>query len=196
MSFPVSQWMVMPDASASPAFALNRFAVARVQGGEEVVEARKTLVVPVELLVGTLEEAVPGEQLPLRLPREGDVHRGSLADPAQRHQPARQCLHDALAVDTVADQQPRPGRRGEGNRDLELGIVAPAGPLVGVSPAAVEDVFALRMRFQIAGHDADNAAVDLGDQMPGSPSGADRGRTRFLDGGEKRVRDERVIGRL
>ncbi len=38
--------------------ALDRLAVARIQGGEEVVEGRKALIVPVELLVGALEEAV------------------------------------------------------------------------------------------------------------------------------------------
>jgi hypothetical protein len=170
--------------------------VARVQRRQEVVEARKALIVPVELLVGALQEAVLGEQLPLGLAREGDMDGGGLADAAQRYEATRQRVHDALGVDAVADQQPRPGRGGEGNRDLELRIIAPAGALIGVRPAAVEDVLALGMRFQIAGHDSGDAATDFGHEMPRAPAGADRRRTRFLNCRQKRVRNERVIGRF
>jgi len=58
MSLPVSQWMVMPAAVASRRSRLIALRWARVQRGEKVVESRKALVVPVELLVGTLQEAV------------------------------------------------------------------------------------------------------------------------------------------
>ncbi len=53
--------------------ALDRLAVARIERGEEIVETGVTLVVPVELLVGALQETVFGEELPFRLAREGDV---------------------------------------------------------------------------------------------------------------------------
>ena len=147
-----------------------------------------------ELLVGALEEAVLGEQLPLRLAGESDVHRGSLADTAQRHQPARQRFHDVLAVNAVADQQPRSRRRRERNRNLQLRIVPPAGALIGIGPAAVEDIFALRVRFQIAGHDAGDAAADLGHEVSRPPAGARSRRTRFLNRRQKRMGDEGVIG--
>ena len=53
-------------------------------------------------------------------------------------------------------QQARPGHRRERHRDDQLGIIAPAGPLVSVGPAPVEDVFALGMVLQIHRRDAED----------------------------------------
>ena len=69
------------------------------------------VVVPVKLLVVALQEAVLGQKLPFGFAREGDVNRGGLGRAAQRHQPARQRIADAVGIDAVADQQPRAGRR-------------------------------------------------------------------------------------
>jgi hypothetical protein len=63
----------MPSADNLAALALDGLAVARVQGGEEIIEGVVALIVPVELLVGPLQEAVFGQELPLRLARKGDV---------------------------------------------------------------------------------------------------------------------------
>ena len=57
-----------------------------------------------------------------------------------------------------------------GTDDLQLRIVAAAGALVGIGPAAVEDILALRMRFQIAGHDADDLVVESSRSDAGRPS--------------------------
>ena len=100
--------------------------------------------------------------------------------------PLASAVADPLAVDAVADQQPRAGRRREGNRGLQLRIIAAAGALIGVRPAAVEHVFALRVRFQIAGHDAGDRAVELGHEMPRAPAGARRRPSRKLRRRQKR----------
>src|SRR5258708_13379203 len=71
--------------------------------------------------------------------------------------------------------------------------MAPAGPLIGIGPAAVEDVFSLRMRFQIARHDAGDGAVEPGHQMARSPAGARAGRAGDFQGRKKCMRDEWVI---
>ena len=148
--------MVMPAATRLAALALDRLAMARIEAGKEIVEGRKTLVVPVKLLVGALQEAVLGEKFPFGFAREGHMHRRGLADAAQRDEAACERRADLLAIDVVADQEARAGRRRERNRALQLRIIAAAGALIGIGPAAVEHVFALRMRFQIAGHDADD----------------------------------------
>src|ERR1700722_11318908 len=55
--------------------ALDRLAVTRIEGGEEILEAAITLVMPVELLVGTLQEALFGEKFPLGFARERHMDR-------------------------------------------------------------------------------------------------------------------------
>ena len=51
----------------------------------------------------------------------------------------------------------RPGHRRERHGDLQLGIIVAAGPLVGVGPGMVEDVFALAVGLQVAGRAAATA---------------------------------------
>ena len=60
------------------AFAADHFALARGERGEEVIEGRVAGVDPVELTVGALQIAARAEQFPLRLRKEGDVHRGGI----------------------------------------------------------------------------------------------------------------------
>ena len=71
-----------------------------------------------------------------------------------------------------------------GHRGLQLRVIAPAGTLMSVRPAAVEDVLALRMRFQIAGHDADDLAAEPCQEMPRTPAGAGAGRAGSFGGGK------------
>ena len=95
---------------------------------------------------------------------------------------------DLLGVGGRAHQQPPAGRRRERHRHLELGVVLAAGALVGLGPAAVEHVFAPRMRFQIAGHGAGNGAVrGLGEQVLRLPAGPRRGRAGGLQAMQKIV---------
>ena len=52
----------------------------------------------------------------------------------------------------VSREQSGAGRRRERHRDLELWIIAPAGALESIRPAMVEDIFAIAVRFAIAGN--------------------------------------------
>ena len=80
----------MPAGQRVAPLALDRLAMARIEGGEEIVEGAVALIVPVELLVGALQEAMFGEKFPFGFAGKGDVNRGGLGGLAQRHQPARQ----------------------------------------------------------------------------------------------------------
>src|SRR6266480_6591017 len=57
------------------------------------------------------------------------------------------------------------------NRDLQFRVVAPARAFIGIGPAAVEHILALRVRFQKARHDASDGAVAPGQQVARSPAG-------------------------
>ena len=53
----------------------------------------------------------------------------------------------------------RPGRRRERHCDLQFRVIAAAGALIGFGPAAIEHIFAERMGFKVARHDADERAA-------------------------------------
>ncbi len=55
--------------------ALDRLALARRERAEEIVERRVVRILPMELLVGALEEAEFAEQTLLAFRRERDMHR-------------------------------------------------------------------------------------------------------------------------
>ncbi len=154
------------------ALPLDGLALARRQRLEEGVEAGVAGVLPVELLVGAPQEALLGEVAALRLRHEGDVDGGRLLPPAQLPQARRQRGSHRLGVGARPHQQAPSGRGRERHGHLELGVVVAAGALVGLGPAAVEHVLAARMRFQIAGHRAEERAVRaFREQMLGLPAG-------------------------
>ena len=77
-SEPVSHATSMPGSSAS---LRSRRIVLRLRddsAAQEIVEGRVAVILPVELLVGALQEAVLAEQAPFGLGQEGDVHRRHL----------------------------------------------------------------------------------------------------------------------
>ena len=123
------------------------------------------------------------------------MHRGRFAQAASSIRPAREAAPHRIGALARRDEQP-PARRGrERHRHLQLRIIAAAGALIGVGPAGIEHVFAARVRFQIARHDAgDRAVVGFGDEMLRLPAGARRGRAGRLQGGQESMRDEGVIG--
>ena len=180
MSLPVRRWIVIPAASGLAPFALDRLAVTRVQRGQEIVKRPVAFIVPVKLLVVAQQEAVLAQKLRFRLAGKGHMHGGGVGRVAQRHQAARERGSDLLAIDAIADQQPWAGGGRKRHRGLQFWIIAPARALIGIRPAAVEDVFALRMRFQIAGHDAGDLAVEPRQEMPRHPSRCGRRPSRRL----------------
>ena len=81
----------------------------------------------------------------------------------------------ALGIRPGRTSRRGPGRRRERHRRLELRVIAAAGALKGVGPAMVEDIFAHRMRFEIAGKDRGRPAVGaVEDEMLAEPAGLSR----------------------
>ena len=62
-------------------------------------------------------------------------------------------------------QEPRPGRRGVGNRAGELGVVGESVALVGVRPLPVEDVLSVTVRLQVKWNSTDKLAFVMEQQM-------------------------------
>src|SRR6516162_7401349 len=146
--------------------------MTRIERGQEVVERRKTLVAPVKLLVGPLQEAVASQNFPFLLACKRHMDRRGATDFAQGDQPACERCADLFAIDITTQQQPRAGSRCEGNGALQLRVIASTRALIGISPAAIEYIFALRMRLQKARHDTDDAAANFCKQVPRRPAGA------------------------
>src|SRR6476646_5843337 len=127
--------------------------LARGERAEKFVEARIALVLPVELLIGAFEEAEFAAELPFLLGEKGDVQAGDAEPGADLHSRLEQ-ERLALAFALAGTHQQAPARDGsERDRDLELRIIVAAGACIGVGPAMVEHVFALRVRFEVAGYD-------------------------------------------
>ena len=177
------------------AFAADRLALARGERVEEVVEVAIALVDEVELAVGARQVAGLGERCcsasvaKVTCSEEAPILPVSVAPAAA----SRRAV--LVGVRAGPDQQAPAGHRREGHRRLELGIVAPAGALIGVGPAMVEDVFAHGMALQVAGHDRRRAAVGAVEhEVLAEPAGLARGRAGFLQRPEEIVRQERVVG--
>jgi len=63
------------DAAGKRGFTLlaDGLALARAERGKKLIEARVAVILPVELLAGSLQEPGGAEALPLSLRREGDM---------------------------------------------------------------------------------------------------------------------------
>ena len=71
---------------------------------------------------------------------------------------------------------------------MQFRIVVAARALIGIGPAVIENIFALRMRFRIAGGCPDELSAGfLRQEMHGLPSGTVADRARKFKGGEKVV---------
>jgi hypothetical protein len=135
----------------------------------------------VELLIGALQEAELAGEFPFCAREERNVQRRQVEPLGELDC----CLeHDRLALYCVCarpHQESFAGDRREGHRRLELRIVAAAAARVGVGPAVVEDIFAERVGFQIAGHAASELTlIVLEQEMLRQPTGLGRGRTALF----------------
>ena len=134
-----------------------------------------------ELLVGALQESALAEEVELRLGGEGDVNAGRLIEPAQLDQACGERLAGDIGMRARLDQEPASGRRRERHGDLELRIIVAAGALVGLGPAAVEDVFAARVAFDVAGRGGEQRAVGgFDDEVLRLPAGPPADRAGLL----------------
>src|SRR5689334_15273363 len=98
-----------------------------------------------ELLVGALQIALAGKQTRFVLGQERDVDRRDVALVAERDQAGRERFLHRGGLRTGPREEARAGRRRERHADLELRVVAAPGALIGIGPAMVEDILALRM---------------------------------------------------
>ena len=96
---------------------------------------------------------------------------------------------------SVAHEQARAGDRREGHGGLQLRIIVAAGALIGVGPGMVEDILAVGVGFQIAGHAGGDAACGvLQHEMLRQPAGLPRGRSALFQRVKKGMGDEWVAG--
>ena len=144
--------------------AADGLALARGQRGEEIIEVAIAGICPVELLVGALEKALLAEELPFRLGRESDVNPRCVIDPAKLYQACGKPLAGDFGVRSCPHQEPPPSGGRERHRDLEFRIIVAARALVGLGPAAVEDILAARMALDVAGRCAEQRSVRGFDQ--------------------------------
>ena len=121
------------------------------------------------------------------------MHRGGVRAPADIDKRSASARAHRLACGPGRTSRRRPGRRRERHRDLQLGVVAAAGALIGFGPAMVEHVFAARMGFHVAGHGADNraSASPRVDAAAASRRGPDRAGP--FQRGQEIMRDEWIV---
>ena len=103
--------------------ALDCLALARGERGEESVEIGIALVEEMKLLAGALGEASLRQRRRVGGIGEGDMDRGGFGRLAQAAQRRDQRVAGA-GWRVARDQQPPPGDRREGHRDLQLGVIA------------------------------------------------------------------------
>ena len=127
--------------------------------------------------------------------KKSGVNRRQVAIFGHGGQPGDQGpAHGIVVIGAGGDQQARPGRRGEGHRHLQLGIVPPTGALDRLRPAMVEDILAIGVGLHIGRHDADDPPlVVLHDQMLRHPPGLALGRPADLQRRQEGMADERVV---
>ena len=168
------------------ALLADRLALARGERAEKVVETAIVPVVPVILEGPAAQQAEIFGERRLGFRRESDVQVGDADAPGDAHQRVGQRALQVAPARPRRHQQARPGHRREGHGDDQLGIIAPAGPLVGVGPAPVEDVLALGMVLKIHRRDAEHRPGRiLQHRMLGQPAGFRSDRAAFLQGVEK-----------
>src|SRR5579872_6450563 len=132
--------------------APDRLTLAGSERSEKIVERGIAVAGEMELLAGADEKS--GARQPVGVLGRGksEVNRRGLGLFAQLPQGSDQRL--ARAFRRIAGyEEPASGHRRERDRDLELGIIAAAGALVGVGPGVVEHVLALAVGLEVARRD-------------------------------------------
>ena len=89
-------------------------------------------------------------------------------------------------------KEPAPGGGGEGHRDLEFRVIAPARAFIGMGPVVVEDVFALTVAFRIERRHADDLTLGTGDEVLRLPAASRADGTGGFECVQEAVGRERV----
>ena len=186
----------MPFASAS---WRSRRMVLRLRAASAARKSSKRRiagVLPMKLLIGALQESEFAEETEFRLGRKGDVNAGCVVDAGKARSGRRPAPGGRLGAAGPGRTRSRAsGRRRERHGDLELRIVAAAGALISLGPAAVEHVFAARMALEVAGRGGKQRAVGGLSPADAGPASRMRPPTDFevFQGRQKIMRNERVI---
>src|SRR5262249_19476127 len=126
--------------------------------------------------------------------REGDVNRGGAAAPAHISERIGEVRAHGIRLRARPREQPAAGGGREGYGYLKLGIIAAPGALICVRPSMVEDIFAARMRFHVAGDGAEQLALRIfGEEVHRLPAGVAADRVRQLECGQETVGNEWVV---
>ena len=136
---------VAAEGLGAGALLADRLALARREIAEEGLEIRIAAVHPVELLGRARKEPDRLAPVPLLRRAERDVQARDPRLLGER-QRALQQRGASLGLEARPGQEAPAGGRGEGNRGLQLRVVAPAGALPGMRPVVIEDVLALAVR--------------------------------------------------
>src|SRR5579883_1348692 len=170
-----------PAGQRVPPLAPDLLALARGKRGKKLLEIRVAIILPMELPPDALQETGRAEALPFGFGGKGDMERGDFM-------PARKLDHGAdervrrRRVGVRTQQQATPGHRRERHRALELRIIFAARPLIGRSPAPVEDIFAVGVALEVERCHAQEMSCSILDrEMLGQPSRFRRRRARGLE---------------
>ena len=126
-----------------------------------------------ELRIGAVKPGPALDGARVLLWHEGDVNRRRLALLAEVYKACRQLRPQGRR----GRQKARAGRRRERHGALELRVIAPAGAAIGIGPAVIENIFAIAVVLEIAGHNANDAApVIFKNEMAPAPAGFGDGR--------------------
>ena len=133
------------------------------------------------LLPQAQQPAVLAEALPLGFCAESSVHGTDAIVVGNLGQHIDQSIAHAVGERAGAGEQARSRHWREGNRGLELGVVAAAGALEGLRPTVIEDIFALRVALDVEGYGPQQSVFRvLRQQILRLPAGAPADRLRVL----------------
>ena len=179
------------ETSGALAFLADGLALARRERGEEGVEIFVIVVFPVELLGLTAQQTHAFARPGLFFGTEGHMQRRQAIVGRQPDRALYQRRGADFGKARPGEKAPT-GGRGEGHRNLKLGVIVAAGVLIGMRPIVVEDIFALAVALGIKRRAGDHLAAQPRGQVGRLPAGAAPDRAAGLKRLEKAVGGERV----
>ena len=184
-----------PVAPHRLAFLADRLALARRQRRQKIVEGPVAVVVPVILLAEPQQPAAGTKAPPVGFGAESGMDRADVVVAGDLGQHVDHGVAHRLGERPGSGKQPRAGNRREGNGDLKLGVVAPAGALQGLRPAMVEHILTLRMPLHVErGRALQRAVGRLSEKVLRLPAGTPANRLGILQRFQEAVAEERVPG--
>ena len=151
------------------------------------------VVLPVELVTGTVDEVEVPEVTVVAGGRKQAVNRGHLKFLRQCSQPPDQYGSQLVSVMLRVCQQTAPGDGRKRNRHQQLRVVLKPGLLVGPGPGPVEYKLAVRVGFQVARDRGDQTVVPGQAEMARFPAGIPTDCTATLQSLQKLVTEHGCV---